>query len=259
MSRPNKPVALVTGATRGIGLAIVRLLAPRYQLVLTARSDEALAWAAEDAQRFGADEISTIACDLTEPDERFDLIEAVSALDPPVQVLVNNAGAASSAPIAKTDDALWEKMIALNLTAPFALARGLVPSMVEAGWGRIVNVVSTAAIKGYPYTAAYSAAKAGLLGMTRALAVELGGKGISVNAVCPGFVDTELAEDAIRNIASKTGKTELEARKGLERLSPLGRLVRPQEVAQMVMYLASESAAMLNGQCVVLDGGETIA
>jgi NAD(P)-dependent dehydrogenase (short-subunit alcohol dehydrogenase family) len=259
MSRPNKPIALVTGATRGIGLAIVRLLAPRYQLVLTARSDEALAWAAEDAQRFGSNDVSTIACDLTDADDRFDLIEAVSSLDPPVQVLINNAGAADSAPLAKTDDELWTRMLELNLTAPFALIRGLVPPMLDAGWGRIVNVVSTAAIKGYPYTAAYSAAKAGLLGMTRALAVELGGKGVTINAVCPGFVDTELAEDAIRNIAQKTGKTEAEARRGLERLSPLRRLVRPQEVAQMVTYLASDSAVMLNGHCVVLDGGETIS
>jgi NAD(P)-dependent dehydrogenase (short-subunit alcohol dehydrogenase family) len=249
----------VTGATRGIGLAIVRLLAPRYELVLTARSDEALGWAAEDAQRFGAKDVSTIACDLTDPDDRFDLVEAVSTLDPPVQVLVNNAGAATSAPLVKTDDELWTKMLDLNLTAPFALCRGLVPAMIDAGWGRIVNVASTAAIKGYPYTGAYSAAKAGLLGLTRALAVELGPKGVTINAVCPGFVDTELADEAIRNIAQKTGKTEADARRGLERLSPLGRLVKPQEVAQMVMYLASEAAAMLNGHCVVLDGGETIA
>jgi NAD(P)-dependent dehydrogenase (short-subunit alcohol dehydrogenase family) len=258
MSRPNKPIALVTGASRGIGLAIVRLLAPRYRLVLTARSDEALGWAADDAQRFGAEDVSTIACDLSDPDERFDLIEAVSSLDPPIQVLVNNAGAASSAPLHKTDDTLWERMIDINLTAPFALARGLAPTMMELGWGRIINVASTSAIKGYRYTAAYSAAKAGLLGLTRALAAELGGRGITVNAVCPGFCDTDLAEDAIRNIAQKTGKSEEDARKSLERLSPAGRLVKPAEVAQMVMYLASDAAAMVNGHAVVLDGGETV-
>jgi NAD(P)-dependent dehydrogenase (short-subunit alcohol dehydrogenase family) len=258
MGRPNQPLALITGATRGIGLAIVRLLAPRYRLILTARSDEALAWAAEDAQRFGGDDISTVACDLCDPDERFDLIEAVGSLEQPVQVLINNAGAGDSAPLVKTDDELWQRMIELNLTAPFALARGLAPAMIECGWGRIVNVASTAAIKGYRYTAAYSAAKAGLVGLTRALAAELGGRGITVNAVCPGFCDTDLAETAIRNIAEKTGTTADEARRGLERLSPMNRLVKPAEVAQMVMYLLSDSAAMLNGQAVVIDGGETV-
>lgn len=258
MSRPNKPIALVTGASRGIGLAIVRLLAPRYRLVLTARTEESLAWAADDAQRFGGEDVSTIACDLADPDERFDLIEAVSSLDPPVQVLVNNAGAASSAPIGKTDDALWERMIDVNLTAPFALARGLAPAMMERGWGRIISIASTSALKGYRYTAAYSAAKAGLVGLTRALAAELAGRGITVNAVCPGFVDTDLADDAIKNIAQKTGRSEDEARKSLERLSPVGRLVKPAEVAQMVMYLASDAAAMVNGHAVVLDGGETV-
>jgi len=259
VSRPNKPLALVTGASRGIGLAVARVLAAKYELVLTARREEDLAWAAEDVHRFGAADVSTIACDLADADERHDLVEAVSSLDPPVQVLVNNAGIALSAPIGKTDDELWSRTMALNLEAPFALARALIPGMVERGFGRVINVASTAAVKGYRYTAAYAASKAGLVGLTRALAAEVGHRGVTVNAVCPGFVDTDLTAEAVRTIAGKTGQTEDEARRKLESLSPVGRLLRPPEVANMILYLASDAAAMVNGQAIVIDGGETIS
>lgn len=256
MSRPARPLALVTGATRGIGLAVARVLAARYDLVLTGRHEESLAIAAQDVQNFGAQEVSTVACDLLDADERFDLIETLSSLDPPVQVLVNNAGIAESAPLAQTDDAMWARAMEVNLTAPFALARGLAPAMVDAGWGRIINIASTAALKGYRYTSAYSASKAGLLGLTRALASELVSRGVTVNALCPGFTDTQISNDAVETIALQTGRSATDAKKALERFSPMRRLVKPTEVAQMVVFIASDSAAAITGAALPIDGGE---
>lgn len=258
MSRPAKPVALVTGATRGIGLAAARMLAPHHDLILTGRREEALAVAAEDVQQFGAQEVSTIACDLSDADDRHDLLETLTSIDPPVQVLVNNAGAADSAPLAHTDDELWHRMLELDLTAPFELSRGLVPIMAELGWGRVVNVASTAAIKGYRYTVAYSAAKAGVVGLTRALAAEFAERGVTINAVCPGFTDTQIVADAVHNIAMRTARSPEQARASLEAFSPLRRLVRPTEVAQMILYLSSDAAAAINGVALAIDGGETV-
>ncbi|MBL4688373.1 MAG: SDR family oxidoreductase [Nannocystaceae bacterium] len=256
MSRPARPLALITGATRGIGLAAARMLAARYDLVLTARHEESLAVTAEDVQNFGAQEVSTVACDLLDADERHDLIETLTSIDPPVQVLVNNAGRADSAPIVHTDEALWASTIELNLTAPFELARGLAPIMADLGWGRIINIASTAGLKGYRYTTAYSASKAGLIGLTRALAAELARRGVTVNALCPGFTDTQISADAIEVIAARTGRSPEDAKKSLERFSPMGRLVKPSEVAQMIVYLASDAAASITGAALAIDGGE---
>lgn len=254
-----RPLALITGASRGIGRAVARALARDHALVLSGRDRGALTGLAAELAAHG--EAHVIACELAEPAARVDFIAELAALSErlgaPVQVLVNNAGAASSAPLARTDDALWSGAIALNLDAPFALTRALVPGMVRAGWGRVINVASTAALKGYAYTAAYSASKAGLLGLTRALAVELASKGVTVNAVCPGFTDTDIVARAAENIQATTGRSQDEARKALARFSPQGRLRSPEEVAALIAYLASPAADGVTGQALAIDGGET--
>jgi NAD(P)-dependent dehydrogenase (short-subunit alcohol dehydrogenase family) len=253
------PLALITGAGRGIGRAVALALAPGHAVLLAGRDREALArLQAELPAPHGA---HVLAVDLADPRARADFLSEVASLEGQlgrrVQVLVNNAGAALSAPLARTDDAAWARMLELNCTAPFALARALVPGMLAAGWGRVINVASTAALKGYAYTAAYSASKAGLLGWTRALAVELASKGVTVNAVCPGFTDTDLAADAARNIQATTGRSVDEARRALARFSPQGRLRSPEEVADLIAWLARPGAGGVTGQALAIDGGET--
>jgi NAD(P)-dependent dehydrogenase (short-subunit alcohol dehydrogenase family) len=148
-------------------------------------------------------------------------------------------------------------MLALNLTAPFTLARALVPGMIQAGGGRVINVASTAALKGYAYTSAYSAAKAGLLGWTRALAAEVASKGVTVNAVCPGFTDTDLVQEAVLKIQASTQRSASAARAALAGFSPQGRLLGPEEVAALIVFLAGPEAGGINGQALAIDGGET--
>ena len=257
MPRPALPIALVTGASRGIGLAIAQALAHDHQLILTARNREALERTAKELGERSGREVRAFPSDLGDGKALRDLVATLEGLDAPVQVLVNNAGVALSAPLGRTDDAKWTSTLAVNLSAPFALIRGLVPRMAEAGWGRIVNVASTAGLKGYRYTAAYAASKGGLIGLTRALALEFADKKITVNAVCPGFTQTDIASDAIRTISQATGRSADEAQKQLERFSPQRRLLEPREIADLVAYLVSDAAASINGQAIAIDGGET--
>ncbi len=256
-----RPLALITGASRGIGRAIAFALAPDHSLVLGGRDRPALEALVDELRPLAGGPVNAIDGELAEPADRARFLAELDGLceqlGRSVQVLVNNAGAASSAPLGRTDDALWASMLELNLAAPFALTRALVPGMVRAGWGRVINVASTAALKGYAYTSAYTASKAGLVGLTRALAVELASKGVTVNAVCPGFTDTAIVARAADNIQATTGRSVDEARRTLARFSPQGRLRSPDEVAALVAYLASKAADGLTGQALAIDGGET--
>jgi NAD(P)-dependent dehydrogenase (short-subunit alcohol dehydrogenase family) len=242
---------LVTGAGRGIGAAVARRLAAQGHLVaLTAR---------------GADELATVAAGLNGPSlvVPADLTDAGAAdtvvgavereWNGPVEVLVLNAGAGTSAPLARTTDEDWARALDLNLTAPFRLLRRVLPGMVGAGWGRVVAVASTAAKRGDPYVAAYTASKHGLLGLVRSAAAEVAGSGVTVNAVCPGYVDTPMTAQTVARISATTCRTPEQAREALARRQPIGRLVEPDEVADAVLLCVASAA--ITGQGINVDGG----
>jgi NAD(P)-dependent dehydrogenase (short-subunit alcohol dehydrogenase family) len=177
-------------------------------------------------------------------------------------VLINNAGQALSQPFAKTDLKLWHQMLSVNLTGTYLCIQAALPDLLAAGAqgkaARIVNIASTAGLKGYAYVSAYAAAKHGVIGLTRSLALELARKGITVNAVCPGFTETDIVRDSIANIVAKTGQTEAQAREALVAHNPQKKMIQADEVAQTVMWLCTEAASSVNGQSIAVDGGETM-
>jgi NAD(P)-dependent dehydrogenase (short-subunit alcohol dehydrogenase family) len=173
----------------------------------------------------------------------------------PVDVLINNAGVARSSPVLKTDVRVWEEHLKVNLTGAFLCALKVLPSMASRGKGRIINVASVAGLKGYPYLAAYCASKHGLIGLTRALAAEYADKGVTVNAICPGYVESPLLTGAIQNIVEKTGRTVEEVRMELEAQNPQNRFLEASEVASMCLFLASDDARGVNGQAIPICGG----
>src|SRR5262245_48573300 len=179
-------------------------------------------------------------------------VAAISASLGQVDVLVNNAGIAESAPLARTDAALWERHLRVNATGPYLLARAVLPGMLARGWGRVINVASLAGLYGAPYVTAYTASKHALVGFTRALAAEVAGKGVTVNAICPGYVATEMTWRGARNIAARTGKSYDEAVAAMARINPGGRLVEPAEVAAVAVKLLADDAT--SGETIVLDG-----
>ena len=245
--------ALITGASRGIGAAIAEaLLESGCRVTAMARDPDRLStrWA-------GRDDVLTVACDVTDAGAVEAALASARERFGPIGILINNAGGAESAPYAKAGEAAVERMVALNLTSAARLIRLVLPEMGEAGSGRIVNIASTAGLKGYAYVAAYCAAKHGLVGLTRALAVELAGAGIAVNAVCPGFTDTDLVARSLETITSRTGRDHDAALADLTKANPQGRLVRPEEVAAAVNWLCSDAAAAVTGQSIAIDGGET--
>jgi NAD(P)-dependent dehydrogenase (short-subunit alcohol dehydrogenase family) len=241
-------IALVTGAGRGIGAGVARRLsAAGYRVALTARGD--LTSAAAGC----AGETLAVPGDLTDPAAVDDVVGTVEERWGPVEVLVANAGAAMSAPLARTTDEDWQRLLEINLTAPFRCVRRVAPGMVAAGYGRIVAIASVAAKHGEKYLAAYTASKHGLLGLVRATAAELAGTGVTANAVCPGYVDTPMTDASVATIVARTGRTPEEARALLAGRQPIGRLVTVDEVADAVLLCVSSEA--ITGQAINVDGG----
>jgi NAD(P)-dependent dehydrogenase (short-subunit alcohol dehydrogenase family) len=248
-------IALVTGGGRGIGRAIaLSLAAAGVDVAVAARSEKELAETV-DAIRATGRRGEALRCDVAERQQVEAMVARVrTALGDPL-ILVNNAGIAASAKLTDTTDEMWDRMLRVNATGAFYCTRAVLPLMLQAGWGRIINLASVASKAGAAYISAYAASKHALLGLTRAVAAEVAARGITVNAVCPGYVDTEMTDASTANIASKTGRSPGEARKILEHFSPQGRLMTAGEVAALATFLCSDAASGINGQGIVLDGG----
>ncbi len=247
--------ALITGGTRGIGAAVaIQLLAAGAQVTVLGRKPGM----AQELMDASSDSLHSVCADVSDAAQVAAAFDAARARFGPVALLINCAGQASSAPFLKTDAQLWQQMLAVNLTGTMLCTQAALPDMLAAGWGRVVNVVSTAGLVGYAYVSAYCAAKHGVIGLTRALALEVAKKGITVNAVCPGYTETDILRESIANVVAKTGRSEQEARASFAAGNPQGRIVQPEEVADTVLWLCGQGASAIHGQSISVSGGEVM-
>ncbi|MDX8532836.1 SDR family NAD(P)-dependent oxidoreductase [Mesorhizobium sp. VK25A] len=245
--------ALVTGGGSGVGKAIALALAEAdVAVTICGRRDAALAEVAKENGR-----IFAITADVTDEAEMAALYEKAEAARGPFDIVVANAGMAGSAPAHKTALADWQRTLDVNLTGAFLTVKPALAGMLARKTGRIVFVASTAGLKGYAYVAPYVAAKHGVVGLMRALAVETATSGVTVNAVCPGFVETDMLEESIARIVEKTGRSAEDARASLAATNPQGRFIQPEEVASAVLWLCSDASRSITGQAISVSGGET--
>lgn len=246
---------VVTGGGRGIGAAIARaLVGAGARVVVAARSATEIEEVAGELTSTGH-AAWAVPCDVTDERAVDALRSAAGGHLGAVDVLVNNAGTASSAPLPKIALDEWRRLFAVNATGTFLCTQAFLPAMAERGWGRVINIASVAGLHGASYIAAYCAAKHAVVGFTRAVAAEYAARGVTVNAICPGYVDTPMTAGSVANIVDKTGRSAEEARRLLERQSPQGRLMTPEEVAWLTLALCDDGARGINGQAIALDGG----
>jgi NAD(P)-dependent dehydrogenase (short-subunit alcohol dehydrogenase family) len=243
--------ALITGGGRGIGRAIALAFAREgIRIAVASRTAEQVE---QVAHEIGNGAIAVV-CDVADPESVARMFERVGSVD----ILVNNAGVAESATVVNTTDELWHKHLSINLSGTFYCTRAALPAMLKKGWGRIINIASIAGKTGAPYIAAYSASKHGVLGLTKSIALEVATTGITVNAICPGYVDTEMVTRGVERITSRTGRTAEEALDTLKKMSPQNRLVTPDEVAALALLLVSDEGRGITGQGINVDGGSVL-
>jgi NAD(P)-dependent dehydrogenase (short-subunit alcohol dehydrogenase family) len=250
--------AVVTGGGRGIGAAIAEALAARgAALTLIGRSPEPLAAQKKRLAAYAVP-VETFTADVTDADQVTAAFKRSRDGLGPTQILVNNAGRGESMPLKRMDLAFLRRMLDVNLASTFLCTQQVLPAMIEARYGRILNIASTAGLVGYRYVSAYVAAKHAVVGLTRALALELAQSGITVNAVCPSYVETDMTKATLANISAKTGKSEAEARADLAKANPQGRLIAPEEVATVAVWLALPQSGSLTGLAIPVAGGEVM-
>ncbi len=254
-------IALITGGGRGIGRAIAIAFAREgAQVAVAARTLAQVEKVALEINAELPNQALALVCDVSDVSSVEQMFAAVAkGLGRSPDIMVNNAGIAESAPIGRTTDDHWHRHLEINLSGSFFCTRAALPGMIERGWGRIINMASIAGKTGAPYIAAYSASKHGLIGLTRSSAVEVAASGITVNAICPGYVDTEMTTRGVENITKKTGRTADEAMASILKMTPQNRLITSEEVAALALLLASEDGRSINGQAISIDGGTVLS
>lgn len=251
----EEKIVLVTGSSRGIGRSIARSFATHgSQVVLTGRTQATLESVAEEIHRLGGKALP-LTCDVTHKEQVEALKDKVTSQLGPVQVLINNAGIAPAAGFLEMADNLWEEVLRVNLTGTYYCSKVFLPEMIASRWGRIINIASIVAKVAFSHTSAYTTSKHAVLGLTRALALEMARSGVTVNAICPGYVETDLTLNNAKLMAEKTGKGVEEALQLMKGSSPQQRLIAPAEVAELALMLASKSADGITGQAINIDGG----
>lgn len=259
MAGPKSKVVLVTGGSGGLGRAIARSFAGAgFGVVITARSAERLKGAAHE---ISSDDAAVVAlpCDIAQKEQVEALREKIHSEMGIVQILINNAGLAQAVSFLDMDDKLWDETLKINLTGTYYCCKAFLPGMIAAGWGRIINIASTTAKVAYSHVAAYTASKHGVLGLTRALALEAARLGVTVNAICPGYLNTERTRENAQRMAEKTGKNAQDILDVFARSSPQKRLIEPEEVANLALLLASDAMGGMTGQAINVDGGAVMA
>ena len=253
-------LALITGGGRGIGRAIALEFAREgADVVVAARTPQQVEVVAQEIGDAFATRALPFTCDVSDLASVEQLFAKVkNAFGRGPDILVNNAGIAESAPLLKTSDEHWRRHIEINLSGTFYCTRAGLGEMLERGWGRVINIASIAGKTGAPYIAAYAASKHGVLGLTRSVALEVATKGVTVNAICPGYVDTEMTTRGVENITSKTGRTAEQALESIKKMSPQNRLVDAEEVAALALLLASHEGRGITGQAINVDGGSVL-